>query len=173
MKDFYSQHIALIKDKYLLDFQESKYYEIFLRIAPCTLSGKVKEDCGEAETPAASLQDNYYIRTGGPDLLVGWKINNVLVHCSNEFENQSWCGTFLEIHRPLNTAILAEKRITKYTTTEFSFDYISTKKLCAGKYEVWMVFRTRIGYVLKFVKPFFIEYPACSCQDLESIGVVC
>jgi hypothetical protein len=104
---------------------------------------------------------------------VGWYINNVLVHCSNEFNNQAWCGTFLEIHRPLNTAILHEKRITKYKTTDYSFDYLSTKDLCAGKYEVWFVFRTRIGYVLKFVKPFFIEYPSCTCHQLEQIGIAC
>ena len=47
---------------------------------------------------------------------------------------------------------------------------ISTSKICAGMYELWMVVRTRNGSILQHVKPFYSEYPSCKPVILKSIG---
>ena len=41
-------------------------------------------------------------------------------------------------------------------------EFISTKNLCAGRYEFWFVVRSMNGSTLQYVKPFFSEYPSCT-----------
>ena len=53
MKTFYKQHLGLLRQKYLLDFQEARFYEISLRVAPCTKAGKAVTGCGAGEAEAA------------------------------------------------------------------------------------------------------------------------
>lgn len=77
-----------------------------------------------------------YIVSGPGDLLIGWSINNSIIHCANEFSSLSWCGTYLEIHRPLNKYVIESQKIEKTYSENISFLYLSTKKLCAGSYEV-------------------------------------
>jgi hypothetical protein len=72
----------------------------------------------------------------------------------------------LNINRPYNPVILSEQKVSPYYSPNFSFEYISLKHLCAGKYEIWLVYRTRLGKILDFVKPFFLEYPSCKCNEL-------
>ena len=171
IKAFYKSQLNYLQNKYLLDFQLDSYYKIDLLVSPCINSNnEMMVGCYVSGTQEKNLTElnanNYYIEKAGPDLHIGWAINNTLLHCANEFQHQTWCGSFLEIHRPLNATILSQKRITKYSSQNYSFDYLSTKNICAGKYEVWFVFRTSIGYVLQFVKPFFIQSPSCNCQHL-------
>lgn len=79
-------------------------------------------------------QDNTNI-TAGTDLGIAWISNNFSPKCENEFDNQS-CGRFLEIHRPGSPTILNEVKISEYYLNGFSTQYLSTKNLCAGRYEV-------------------------------------
>ena len=44
----------------------------------------------------------------------------------------------------------------------FKTEFISTKNLCAGRYEFWFVVRSMNGSTLQYVKPFFSEYPTCT-----------
>ena len=44
----------------------------------------------------------------------------------------------------------------------FKTEFISTKNLCAGRYEFWFVVRSMNGSTLQYVKPFFSEYPTCN-----------
>ena len=90
-------------------------------------------------------------------------MNNSIIHCGNEFEFLATCGTYFEVHRPFDDLILQEKKVETLYTNNIVFDFIPSKLLCAGQYELWLVFRTRIGNILKYIKPFFVEYPGCSC----------
>jgi len=36
-----------------------------------------------------------------------------------------------------------------------------------GSYEIWYVEVTRIGKIVRYVKPFFIEFPQCDCSFSE------
>ena len=48
----------------------------------------------------------------------------------------------------------------------FKTEFISTKNLCAGRYEFWFVVRYMNGdkgsSTIQYIKPFFSEYPTCS-----------
>lgn len=49
----------------------------------------------------------------------------------------------------------------------FNTQYISTKNLCTGRYEFWVVVRTRTGRYLQHVKPFFSRYPSCADYQIN------
>ena len=49
----------------------------------------------------------------------------------------------------------------------FNTQYISTKNLCTGRYEFWLVVRTRNGSILQYVKPFFSKYPTCKDYNID------
>lgn len=50
--------------------------------------------------------------------------------------------------RPLNKTIIADYKINKIFEEDYFFFYLSTKDLCAGKYELWYVVRSRVGSVI-------------------------
>ena len=94
-------------EKYLIDFQNEAYYTIDIKIEPCMKSdGSKVANCQPNVSDTSMYNSNYEIEKAGPDLQIAWKITNKLIQCSNEFKNQDWCGTFLEIHRPLDSRIL-------------------------------------------------------------------
>ena len=51
--------------------------------------------------------------------------------------------------------------ISKTYSSGFATEFISTKNLCAGRYEFWWVVRSANGSTLQYVKPFFSIYPGC------------
>ena len=87
--------------------------------------------------------------------------------CSDLFKEKGSCGTYIEIHKPNDEASLEERLIEKQISNGFTTEFISTKNLCAGKYELWLVVRTRNGSILQHVKPFYSEYPPC--QAVKSV----
>jgi hypothetical protein len=68
-------------------------------------------------------------------LEIAWISNNFVPICENEFNNDD-CGSFLEIHMPGNSKILYKYKISDYYVNGFKTVFLSTKQLCAGKYEV-------------------------------------
>ena len=130
MKYFYIENFnETNKNSYIIDFPQVQYAVHFL-IDPCKYLHTVQ--CVEGKL-SNYYSDNYEIRSQ-KDLLIAWKLDNYIIKCSDD--NIQFCGTFLEIHRPLNPTLIEEKEVTKNISPNYSFIYISTKKLCAGKYEV-------------------------------------
>ena len=83
------------------------------------------------------------------------------MQCSSLYTATGQCGTYLEIHKPNDESIEEELRIENLYSSGFKTEFISTKNLCAGNYEVWLVLRTRNGYILQYVKPFYSVSPSC------------
>mmetsp|Transcript_40128 Transcript_40128/g.38635 ORF Transcript_40128/g.38635 Transcript_40128/m.38635 type:complete len:160 (+) Transcript_40128:36-515(+) len=96
------------------------------------------------------------------DIGVAWFMSGYVMQCSTLYTVTGECGTYLEIHQPNNETILQELRITSNYANGFKTEFISRKNLCVGKYEFWMVLRTRNGRILQHVKPFYSAYPSCS-----------
>jgi hypothetical protein len=110
-------------------------------------------------------EDNTDI-VAGKDLEIAWISNNYIPLCQDEF-NSSLCGTFLEIHMPGNPKVLVDYKLNKYYVNGFSTVYLSTKNLCAGRYEIWFVSRVKNDLYLNYVKPFYIMYPSCNCSYIK------
>lgn len=164
MACFYKKHSNLLTT-YRIDFPNPLLYYISIYINPC--KGQ-NEDLCKSLNNNETFTDNYKI-TATRDLLLAWFMNNYILKCGNEFANLDSCGTFIEIHRPFDLEIIEQVRLDQYNIQNFVFSYISTKQLCAGKYEIWLVFRARIGKILQYVKPFFVEFPSCGCQTIQGI----
>jgi hypothetical protein len=58
------------------------------------------------------------------------------------------CGTYIEIHKPNNPEIEDFYEITTSYSSGFKTEFLSTKNLCAGRYEFWLVIRSRNGSTL-------------------------
>jgi hypothetical protein len=112
-------------------------------------------------------EDNTDI-VGGKDLEIAWTSNNYIPICQNEFNN-SICGTFLEIHLPGSPIPLVEYKLNKYHVNGFSTIFLSTKYLCAGRYEIWLVSRIRYDSYLNYVKAFYVMYPSCTCSYIKNL----
>lgn len=81
-------------------------------------------------------------------MAVAWLLNGFILHCSDDYRNTDECGTFLEIHRPNDPKVIQDMLIRRLYESGYGTEFISTKRLCAGRYEVWYVYRTRNGRVL-------------------------
>lgn len=168
MSCFY-QKFSFLLTKYIIDFPNPEHYIISIFVDPCY--GQNEDTC-KKNADSKSFIDAYRIKATS-DLLLAWFMNNYILQCGNEFKNLNSCGTFLEIHRPFDEAeIIEEVQMSNYNITGYEFTYISTKKLCAGKYEIWLVFRTRIGKILQYVKPFFVEFPSCGCDTVKRLTLI-
>ena len=95
------------------------------------------------------------------DLWVAWFLNGYTVQCEGLFAGNKECGTFLEVHRPADITVLVELRITRHYEDGFGMELVSMAGICAGRYELWLVVRTRVARYLHFVKPFYVEWPSC------------
>lgn len=71
------------------------------------------------------------------------------------------CGTFIEVHKPFNIEVLAKTILEKGSLS--APINVSVMGLCAGTYHLWLVYSTRVGKIVKSVKPIFISYPPCKC----------
>ena len=129
---------------------------------------KLKQNCCDNLSQCPTENTNVI---GKKDLEVAYIINNFLPFCTGNFEN--YCGTFLEIHTPGSEIILQEIQISKTFSSGFQTLFLSTKKLCAGKYEIWMVMRMRGVNYLMVVKPFYVKYPSCTCEEILNHGFSC
>eukprot|EP00744_Colponema_vietnamica_P017759 GILI01024986.1.p1 GENE.GILI01024986.1~~GILI01024986.1.p1 ORF type:complete len:230 (-),score=13.76 GILI01024986.1:209-898(-) len=160
--------------RYAVVLPDPSNFVIRILIDPCR--SKLQDDpsafnCCEQSGEAAC--EDYDEVIAGPDLLFSWTQNAHVVQCNNEFGTRHECGTFIELHRPLNDTQLYEKRLTRSFTSGYAADSISTKGLCAGPYELWWVVRTRNGRVLHAVRGFMVTYPPCSCADILAAGFSC
>lgn len=94
-------------------------------------------------------------------------MSGFVVQCSVDYNKLGNCGTYIEIHKPNDPEILDYTQIKITYMSGFNMQYIPTKFLCTGRYEFWVVVRSRNGSTLQYVKPFFSRYP--SCTDFQII----
>ena len=151
---------------YIVSFPNPSYVFFMIMINPCQ---NFKEFC--CNGLAICEEDNPEIIAGG-DLELAWSTNNLIPLCENEFKNSS-CGMFLEIHMPGNPEIITEFQINKYYINGFDTIFLSSKKLCSGRYEFWLVSRMRAGKFLNYVKPIYVKYPSCTCKYVSMLGYSC
>lgn len=130
---------------YRIDFPNPQIYKIILKIDPCKNRGD-NDLCCDGNNEAV-CEDNPGI-SAGQDISVAWFMTGYVVKCSELFNEKGTCGTYLEIHRPYDETVLEEKQITKQISNGFTTEFISTKNICAGRYEIWLVVRTRNGSIL-------------------------
>ena len=152
---FYQQYPP---EGYYVDFPNPAYIMIMMRVDPCRVNG-INDLCCDGSNEAV-CEDNTIINSG-TDIGVAWFINGFVLHCDEKYQEKGVCGTFIEIHRPNDPTVVDELKISKKYSSGFSTEFISTKNLCAGRYEFWYVVRSRNGSTLQFVKPFFSIYPSC------------
>ncbi|EAR94130.1 hypothetical protein TTHERM_00521970 (macronuclear) [Tetrahymena thermophila SB210] len=155
---FYNQNSQVYQSYYKYDNINNSNQQVTFLVNPCKLVPS--SSCIESNT---NLQDQPYI-IAGMDMLVAFYTNTTILHCSDEWSKLINCGSFIEIHRTLDPYIIEQIKIEEFQTLTNKFYYFSTKKLCAGRYEIWYVVRTRIGVILQYTKPFFVSYPSCSCS---------
>eukprot|EP01017_Pseudomicrothorax_dubius_P005143 TRINITY_DN11215_c0_g1_i1.p1 TRINITY_DN11215_c0_g1~~TRINITY_DN11215_c0_g1_i1.p1 ORF type:complete len:227 (+),score=32.01 TRINITY_DN11215_c0_g1_i1:195-875(+) len=152
----YTNHAKLFS-LYTVDIPDPNNYVVDIKVDPCRLLKP--QFCIEGANEA--LYTNQFNVTGGGDLLVAWFLNVYTIKCGNEFAESDECGTFLEVHRPFDERVLASTRIVLDYSDGYAFDYISLRDICAGRYEIWFVFRMPIGRFIQHIKPFFILSPSC------------
>ncbi|CAI2378543.1 unnamed protein product [Moneuplotes crassus] len=143
---------------YAVEFPNPDVYEIRIRLNPCI--NRDSDLCCDA-TNEGACEDNTVFESG-EDMAVSWFTNGYIFRCSDIFEKQNECGTYLEIHRPRDAKVLEYIKIDKLYRSGFSTEFISTKQLCAGRYELWFVIRSRNGRILQHVKPFYSIEPSCT-----------
>ena len=74
--------------------------------------------------------------TGGKDILFGINVQKYTISCNVVYALAQDCGTFIEIHRPFDERIIEQNSVNYTEPGQYYFDYLTTKNLCAGKYEV-------------------------------------
>ena len=150
---------------YSLFFLNKTNFFIDLKINPCL--NKIQYCCEEL---GQCLEDNMNI-IGKKDLEIAYIFNNFLPNCGNEYKNK--CGTFFEIHMPANPLIFQEKQITQAFSSGYKTIFLSTKLLCSGRYELWIVIRMRDFNYIIYIKPFNVLFPSCSCKEVKFHGYNC
>lgn len=70
------------------------------------------------------------------------------------------CGTYLELHKPFNSTVLSKRKINDMENVLHPIN-MPVIHICAGTYHIWLVYSTRIGKVVKNIKPVFITNPTC------------
>ena len=133
-----------------------------MRVDPCRQNG-INDLCCDGSNEAV-CEDNTIINSG-TDIGIAWFVNGYILHCDERYKELLVCGTYIEIHKPNDPTIEDALEISKTYSSGFSTEFISTKSLCAGRYEFWYVVRQRNGSTLQYVKPFFSIYPSCRETD--------
>ena len=91
--------------------------------------------------------------------------------CSQDFTLKGVCGYFLEVHRPLDEEVIVRFKIeTVEAAGTLIFSSLVTNNLCAGKYHIWLVAKTRNGPFIEHVKPFFVLDPPCTDAIITALG---
>jgi len=137
-----------------------------MRVDPCRLKG-INDLCCDGSNEAV-CEDNTII-TSGTDIGLAWFVNGFIMKCSEVYRDLGVCGTFIEIHKPNSHLVEESLEISITYSSGFSTEFISTKNLCAGRYEFWFVIRTRNGKILQYVKPFFSQYPSCTDEEIVNL----
>jgi len=164
----YKSHSSLLS-QYIFDPPDFQTKPVSITINPCT-SLKYLDKCQE------EIEVNLIKHIRVPpleDILIMLEVTDYLFDCQNNYVTMDLCGTFLEIHRPLDETVISSLRIDSVLGQSPVFEYLTIKSLCAGKYEIWLVFRSQIGFIIHFIKPFFVEGPSCSCSTITSNGYTC
>ena len=163
---YYTKSNKVNLKNYTYFFLNPENYNINIIIQPCY---NLKQYCCDNLSQCPTENSNGVI--GKKDLEIAYIINSFLPFCTGNFEN--FCGTFLEIHTPGSDIILQEKQIEKTYSSGYQTLFLSTKKLCAGKYEIWMVIRMRNVNYLIYIKLFYIKFPSCTCEEIKNHGFNC
>ena len=74
---------------------------------------------------------------------------------------------------PAKEEIIKDIKINDYYVNGFKTIFINTTKLCAGRYEFWIVSRIRSVNYLIYVKQFMVNYPSCTCSYVQSLDYTC
>ena len=136
-----------------------------MKVDPCRSKGENDLCCDG--TNDAVCEDNTSI-ISGTDIGVAWLMTGYVLQCSQKYTDLGNCGTYIEIHKPNNSTMEEEFRITRSFSSGFATEFISTKNLCAGRYEFWLVLRTKNGKILQHVKPFYSKSPPCTGEKVLS-----
>lgn len=150
---------------YTLFFLNQTNFFLDIKINPCL---NFKQYC--CEGLGQCLEDNLNI-TGKKDLEIAYIFNNFLPICGREYQYK--CGTFLEIHMSSNPLIMQEKQITSLFNSGYKTIFLSTKSLCSGRYELWIVIRMRDFNYIIYIKPFNVLFPSCTCKEIALHGYIC
>lgn len=151
---------------YYVDMPNPYYFKIMMKVDPCRNKG-VTDLCCDG-TNEAVCEDNTVI-TSGTDIGLAWFISGFVMRCEETFRDLGLCGTYIEIHKPNSHKIEEELEITATISSGFKTEFISTKNLCAGRYEFWLVVRNRNGSFIQHVKPFFSIYPSCTQENVVNL----
>ena len=151
---------------YFISYFNNVNYIAHIIINPCK---NFQQYC--CENYAKCQEENELNITAKKDLELAYVLNNFLPHCEGVFD--SICGAFIEIHMPGSDLILESILIERSFSSGYRTIFISTKNLCSGKYEVWMVIKTKTMNFLIYTKPFYVLYPSCTCFDLLIHGYMC
>ena len=152
---FYTIHPP---DGYYVDFPNPRYIKLNMFVDPCRLRGTTDLCCDGANELVC--EDNVVIQSG-TDIGIAWFTNGFVLRCAQSYQEVALCGTFIEIHKPNHSHVEEALEISKTFSSGYSTEFISTKNLCAGRYEFWWVVRSANGSTLQYVKPFYSVYPSC------------
>lgn len=153
---------------YVVEFPNPSVYEIRMKINPC--EGRTTDLCCDATNEGACGDDTVF--ESGEDMVVAWFTNGYIFHCSDVFEKTNNWGTYIEIHRPTDYRVIEFIQVEQLYRSGYSTEFISTKQLCAGRYELWFVIRSRNGKALQHVKPFYSIEPGCTDEQVaEAAGL--
>ena len=72
-----------------------------------------------------------------------------------------------------NPLIMQEKQITNTYSSGYKTIFLSTKSLCSGRYELWIVIRMRDFNYIIYIKPFNVLSPSCTCKEVTLHGYKC
>ena len=147
---------------YAWEFPNPVVYEIRMLINPWI---NRDNDLWWDATNEGAWEDNTVFESG-EDMAVAWFTNGYIFKWSSIFEKKEEWGTYIEIHRPTDSRVIEFIRIDKSYRSGFSTEFISTKQLWAGKYELWFVIRSRGGRTLQHVKPFYSIEPSWSAEQI-------
>lgn len=139
-------------------------YEMIIKMFINPWNERNSDMCCDATNEGAC--DDFPEFESGEDMTVSWFTNSYILHWSTIFKNHGEWGTYIEIHRPTDSRTIESVEITKMYRSGFSTEFISTKNLCAGRYELWFVLRTRNGRTIQYVKPFYSQEPSCTDEQI-------
>lgn len=126
----YRAHIDLLEN-YLFDPPNFSEFPMVIWVNPL---GDNFDDLSNLSSTTA--EDNTNI-TGNSDILIALSMSGVPLVCEPIYGIEQKCGTFLEIHRPFDETILFDTSVSAQETT-LNTNFLSTKYLCGGKYEVYL-----------------------------------
>ncbi len=86
----------------------------------------------------------------------------MVLECNKEWELKIGCGTFIELHKPFDTEVIAKIMLSDTMVKSKAFS-MTLANVCAGTYHLWFVYSVRAGKIIKNVKPIFVSYPSCFC----------